>query len=82
MDTIHVEAVIAVVEHGSFAKAAATLHITAAGVASRVRALERHLGTEVVERNGERWVLNAKGRHLEPHFHALLELVSEIKGAA
>lgn len=50
LDSRQCEAVLAVMESGSFEKAAALLHITPSAVSQRVRALEAFLGTPLVLR--------------------------------
>lgn len=50
LDPRQCEAVLAVIEHGSFEQAAAVLHLTPSAVSQRVRALEVFLGTPLVVR--------------------------------
>lgn len=45
-----VEALVAIVDHGTFDAAARTLHVTPSAVSQRVRALEREVGQVVVRR--------------------------------
>lgn len=53
-----------VAQHGSFTKAAASLHVTASAVSQQVAALERSLGTVVVVRSPRGVVLTPAGRLL------------------
>src|SRR3954463_10691540 len=45
-----VEALVAIVDHGTFDAAARALHVTPSAVSQRVRALEREVGQVVVRR--------------------------------
>ncbi|WP_248583560.1 LysR family transcriptional regulator ArgP [Nocardioides sp. InS609-2] len=46
----HLEALVAVVEHGTFDAAAASLHVTPSAVSQRIRALESEVGQVLVRR--------------------------------
>ena len=50
--------------HGSFAKAARELGVTAGAIAHRVRKLEKYLGAQLFERRAHSLALNARGRAL------------------
>ncbi|WP_141104172.1 LysR family transcriptional regulator, partial [Noviherbaspirillum denitrificans] len=50
LDPRQCEAVLAVIESGSFEQAATVLHLTPSAVSQRVRALEVSLGTPLVVR--------------------------------
>jgi len=52
MDTRFLESFVAVVDSGSIAAAARRLNLTPAGVAQRIRALEREIGASLVSRSG------------------------------
>ncbi len=52
MDTQFLESFVAVVDSGSMAAAARRLNLTPAGVAQRIRALEREIGAPLVSRSG------------------------------
>jgi DNA-binding transcriptional LysR family regulator len=52
MDTRFLESFVTVVDCGSFAEAARRLHLTPAGVAVRIRALESEIGASLIFRSG------------------------------
>src|SRR4051794_40015393 len=52
MDTRFLDAFLMAVDCGSIAEAARRLNLTAAGVAKRIRALEREIGAVLVTRSG------------------------------
>jgi DNA-binding transcriptional LysR family regulator len=52
MDTRFLDSLVTVIECGSFAEAARRLNLTAAGVAQRIRALEREVGVPLLARAG------------------------------
>jgi len=52
METQFLESFVAVVDSGSIAAAARRLNLTPAGVAQRIRALERTIGVQLVSRSG------------------------------
>lgn len=52
METRQLAAFCAVVERGSFSRAAAALGVTQPAVSQQVRALERRLGTQLLDRSG------------------------------
>lgn len=54
MHTDQIEAVVAVIEHGTTTAAAAALHITPRGLRQRIKALEAELGVTLVVRDGAR----------------------------
>ncbi|WP_299661628.1 LysR family transcriptional regulator [uncultured Psychromonas sp.] len=51
MDIKWVEDFLALVEHGSFTKAAEVRHVTQSGFSRRIRSLECSLGVDLVKRN-------------------------------
>src|SRR5262249_59288285 len=67
MDLHQLEIFLAVVEHKSFSRAARAMHTTQSTVSFHVRALERALGTRLIDRGGR--ILRATGarRPLAPH---------------
>src|SRR4029450_4334423 len=54
MDTRHLAAFCAVVERRSFSQAAERLGVTQPAVSLQVRALEKRLGTQLLDRSGPR----------------------------
>src|SRR5262245_20292903 len=52
MDVRFLDTLVEVIESGSVAEAARRLHMTAAGVAQRIRALEDEIGVRLLARSG------------------------------
>jgi DNA-binding transcriptional LysR family regulator len=50
IDTLGVQAFVAIADHGSFSRAAQALHITQTGLTRRLQNLEAFLGVKLVER--------------------------------
>lgn len=66
MNLRQLETLLAIVEHGSFAKAANALHTTQSTVSARVRDLERYLGTPLFDRGARRAQLTPRGEDVLP----------------
>src|SRR5262249_17825134 len=64
MDLHQLETFLAVVEHKSFSRAARAMHTTQSTVSFHVRALERALGTRLIDRGGRIVRATAAGRLL------------------
>jgi DNA-binding transcriptional LysR family regulator len=64
MDVALVEAMVAVVDYGTFTAAADILHITQPALSRRIRALEREVGTDLFVPAGRRMVLTEVGREM------------------
>lgn len=64
MSLERVQALLALAEHGTTARAATALRITQSAVSKRIAALEAELGYRLVEREGRRVRLNARGERL------------------
>ncbi len=71
----------AVVEQGGVNKAAARLHRVPSNVTTRVKQLERQLGTRLFAREGRRLTLSAEGKVLLTYAEQLLRLSSEAEAA-
>src|SRR5690242_13044590 len=72
MDLRQLRAVVAIVDHGGFTRAAAALHVAQPSLSQSVRSLETELGVELFHRTGRRVVLTAAGEALlEPARRAL-----------
>ncbi len=72
MDLRQLRAVVAIVDLGSFTRAAAALHVAQPSLSQTVRSLETELGVELFHRTGRRPVLSAAGEALlEPARRAL-----------
>jgi DNA-binding transcriptional LysR family regulator len=82
MDTRQLAAFCAVVEKRSFSQAAARLGVTQPAVSLQVRALEKRLGTQLLDRSGRRVEPTDAGRRLYRGAQRLLaleeQLVSEV----
>ena len=72
MDLRQLRAVVAIVDHGGFTRAAAALHVAQPSLSQTVRTLETELGVELFHRTGRRVTLTAAGEALlEPARRAL-----------
>ncbi|GAA2626982.1 LysR family transcriptional regulator [Paractinoplanes durhamensis] len=83
----HFEYFVAVAEERSFTRAAARLHVVQSGVSSVIKALERDLGADLLERNSKRVALTDAGEALLPRARAALDaaqaardVVAEVRG--
>lgn len=72
LDTAGLQAFVAVVEHGSFSKAAASLFITQAGLSRRLKNLETQLGVVLIERTTRAWRLSQVGHEFLPRAQRLI----------
>jgi len=72
IDTLGVQAFIAIADHGSFQKAAGRLHITQTALTRRLQNLEALLGVKLVERTTRSVALTRIGREFLPQGRRLL----------
>lgn len=72
LDTLGVEAFIAIAEHGSFQKAADSIHITQTALTRRLQNLESLLGVKLVERTTRSVALTSLGMDFLPQCRRLL----------
>src|SRR5215475_1071214 len=72
LDTLGVEAFLAIAEHGSFRKAAAALHITQTALSRRLKNLEDLLGVRLVERTTRSVALTPVGESFLPQARRLM----------
>src|SRR5258705_4102919 len=72
IDTLGVQAFIAIADHGSFQKASATLHITQTALSRRLQNIESFLGVTLVERTTRSVALTPLGRNFLPQARRLL----------
>ncbi len=72
IDTLGVEAFIAIAEQGGFGKAAATLHITQTALTRRLQNLESLLGVRLVERTTRSVALTHIGQAFLPQARRLM----------
>jgi DNA-binding transcriptional LysR family regulator len=81
MDLIALQIFKAVAESGGITKAAARLHRVQSNITTRVKQLEKHLGTRLFHRHKRRLVLSAEGKLLLAYADRLLRLSSEAEAA-
>lgn len=80
IDTLGVQAFVALAERGSFHGAATALNITQAALSRRLIQLESYLGVRLVERTTRTLALTAIGEHFLPQARRLLaELASALR---
>ena len=72
IDTLGVQAFLAIADHSSFSRAAESLHITQTALSRRVQNLEAFLGVKLVERTTRSVSLTAIGRDFLPQARRLL----------
>jgi len=80
MDTRQLAAFCAVVERRSFSQAAERLGVTQPAVSLQVRALEKRLGTQLLDRSGRRVEPTEAGRRLYRGAQRLLQLEDQLLG--
>src|SRR5436190_9922179 len=80
MDTRQLAAFCAVVERKSFSKAAERLGVTQPAVSLQIRALEKRLGTQLLDRSGRRVEPTEAGARLYRHAPRLLTLEEQLLG--
>ncbi len=73
MDIQALQAFVAVVDHGSFSRAATALHLTQPAITKRVQVLEVRLGTSLFDRFQRRIILTEAGRLLLPNARQILQ---------
>src|SRR5215210_4821897 len=78
MDTRQLAAFCAVVDRKSFSQAAARLGVTQPAVSLQVRALEKRLGTQLLDRSGRRVVPTEAGMRLYRGAQRLLALEEQV----
>jgi DNA-binding transcriptional LysR family regulator len=78
IDTLGVQAFIAIAEHGSFQKAADALHITQTALTRRLQNLEALLGVTLVERTTRSVALTSIGRDFLPQRRRLPDLAAAL----
>jgi DNA-binding transcriptional LysR family regulator len=72
IDTLGVQAFIAIADRGSFSRAAQDLHITQTALSRRMQNLESFLGVKLVERTTRSVALTAIGQNFLPQARRLL----------
>lgn len=81
MELRHLHAFVAVAEERSFTAAAARLVVVQSAVSASVKALERELGTSLLERTSRRVDLTDAGATLLPHARAALDAARDAREA-
>jgi DNA-binding transcriptional LysR family regulator len=74
MELRQLRAFVAVATEGHFGRAAARLSLTQPGLTLRIQALEKELGTQLLERNAREVQLTPAGTILLPHAQSLLRI--------
>lgn len=77
MEFDQLRTLLAIVEHGSFTRAAEALGISQSTVSFHVKSLEQEVGTRLLDRNRERVSLTAQGRVLERYANRLISIRQE-----
>jgi DNA-binding transcriptional LysR family regulator len=72
MELDHVEAFLAIVRSGGFARGSAALHLSQPATSRRIKLLEAELGAPMFDRLGRGVTLTEAGRAFLPHAQALL----------
>ena len=72
LDTLGVQAFVAIADHGGFQKAAAALHLTQTALTRRLQNLEAFLGLKLVERTTRSLALTQTGQAFLPQARRLL----------
>jgi len=88
IDALGIQAFVAILEQGTFQKAAKSLFISQAALSKRLKNLEEHLGLILIERTTRSWTLSAAGRSFLPRAqrfisevdYAIREIQDERKG--
>lgn len=81
MDSPQLAAFVAVVDIGSFTRAAARLGLSQPAVTTRIRALEHDVGTPLLERLPREVKLTPAGAELLPHAREILALTDRARDA-
>lgn len=80
IDILGIQAFIAIVEQGSFQKAAGALFISQAALSKRLRHFEDGLGLTLIERNTRSWRLTPAGKSFLPRAQRFLAEVDSAIG--
>lgn len=72
IDSLGIQAFVAIAEHGGFSRAADAIHITQTGLTRRLQNLEAFLGVKLVERTTRSMALTPIGRDFLPRARRLL----------
>lgn len=81
MELRQLEYLVAVAEEASFTRAAARVHISQSGVSAQIRALERELGAELIDRSGRSATLTVAGAAVLDHARTALDAAAAVRRA-
>jgi DNA-binding transcriptional LysR family regulator len=81
MDTRQLRTLLAIVQHGSFARAAKVVHITPSAVSQQIQALEQDLGVPLFERSSRPPSLTPQGLQVVDMATKILRIVAETRTA-
>jgi DNA-binding transcriptional LysR family regulator len=81
MELRHLEYFVAVADERSFTRAAEQLHVVQSGVSAGVKALEREMGTPLLERTSRRVSLTSAGTALLPKARSALDAARDARDA-
>jgi DNA-binding transcriptional LysR family regulator len=79
MELRQLEYFVAVAEEANFTRAAGRVHISQSGVSAQIRALERELGAELIDRSGGTATLTTAGQAALPQARATLAAAGSVK---
>ncbi|WP_032370042.1 LysR family transcriptional regulator [Rhodococcoides fascians] len=79
MELRQLEYFVAVAEEANFTRAAARVHISQSGVSAQIRALERELGAQLIDRSGGTATLTTAGQAALPQARATLAAAGSVK---
>lgn len=82
METQFLNTFVTVVDRGSMAAAARSLHITPAAVAQQIRTLERELGAPLIARSGRTVSVTEEGARILQRARDLLRSVADLRSVA
>lgn len=80
MDTRQLRTLVAIAEHGTFARAASVVSLTPSAVSQQIHALEQELNTALFNRESRPPSLNLQGLKMLETARQVLSLVDETKG--
>ncbi len=80
MDTRYLKTLVAVIETGSFSKAAKTLHLTQSAVSQRIKFLEDAFSHILLDRSGVALILTAAGEIVLDNARRMLEIEDSLRG--
>jgi len=81
VETRQLEAFLAIVDIGSFTRAAARLHLTQSTVTARIKALEQELGSKLLDRRSSGITPTTAGAELLPYAREIVALTARARDA-